>query len=134
MTWAHTHSHLTPAGGGLDHDDFTPVSVSVSCADGSKWEEPAGLEDERWGPVLTPEEMEDKYRLIYDKYGKKPAPNPAVNTGFVALLGLTGLAIVAAVPYAMLKRRRGMAAGRGRVGGFAAMLHASKKKSEGHFH
>jgi len=38
------------------------------------------------GPGLTPEEEEAKWKQFYDRYAKRPEPNPTVNVSFMILL------------------------------------------------
>lgn len=114
----------------LGEDDYLPISVKVTCSDGSK---PKAAEvaayPSRMGPILTDEEMEAKYRYIYDKYSKAD-PSPTINFTFVVLLVMTGLTIVLAIPYFLLRKKGGKG---GSIGmSFAQMLNQSKKKSAGH--
>ena len=116
--------------GGVE-DEYAPISVKVSCADGTVYDESeVRTTPNRVGPVLTDEEMDAKYRYIYDKYMQSSDPSPSVNFTFVVLLVMTGLTVVLAIPYFLLKKK-------GVKGGsisssFAQMLQQTKKKSAGH--
>lgn len=81
------------------------------------------------GPVLTDAEMEAKYQYIYDKY-RTAEPSPTINFTFVVLLVMTGLTIVLAIPYFLL-RKKGKSGGSGGSisSSFAQMLQQSRKKS-----
>lgn len=73
-------------------------------------------------------------RYIYDKYSRSSDPSPTVSFTFVVLLVMTGLTIVLAIPYFLL-RKKGLAGKGGSTSGissFAQMLQASKKKQSGH--
>jgi hypothetical protein len=85
---------------------------------------------DRVGPVLTDEEMDAKYRYIYDKYMQSSDPSPSVNFTFVVLLVMTGLTIVLAIPYFLLKRKG--VKGASISSSFAQMLQQTKKKQAGH--
>lgn len=84
-----------------------------------------------------PAEMEAKYRYIYDKYSRASEPSPTINFTFVVLLVMTGLTIVLAIPYFLLRKRGGKGAASSSSSGsistsFAQMLSQSKKKHSGH--
>ncbi|GBF95483.1 hypothetical protein Rsub_07833 [Raphidocelis subcapitata] len=118
-------------------DDYLPVPATVACADGKVYEEPdvnAAI-DGRAGPVLTDDEIESKYRYVYETYGRRPDPSPAVNTGFIVLLVVVGLGSIVAIPYLLVvardPRRGYQPVG---TGGFASIIQQSKKKSSGHIH
>lgn len=115
----------------LGEDDYLPVSVKITCADGTKPDaEEVNVYPSRSGPILTDEEIEAKYRYIYDKYSKTSDPSPTINFTFVVLLVMTGLTIVLAIPYFLLRKKGGKG---GSIGlSFAQMLNQSKKKSVGH--
>lgn len=71
-------------------------------------------------------------RYIYDKYSKSSDPSPTINFTFVVLLVMTGLTIVLAIPYFLLRKKgKGGSAASG-ISSFAQMLQASKKKQVGH--
>lgn len=107
-----------------------PINVKVTCADGTVPKQPLDSLAGRGGPVLTHEEMEDKYRMIYDKYGKRPDPNPNVNFAFIVLLALVGLSTTLVIPYCLFKSKKHKG---GLAGSFATMLQQSKKKSVGRY-
>lgn len=110
------------------------LPAQVACSDGKT---PKADESQRprVGPVLTDAEMEAKYRYIYDKYSRTAEPSPTINFTFVVLLVMTGLTIVLAIPYFLL-RKKGPAGKSGSSGSistsFAQMLQQSKKKQAGH--
>ncbi|KAG2429240.1 hypothetical protein HXX76_011009 [Chlamydomonas incerta] len=114
----------------LGEDDYLPINVAVSCADGTVYKaDEVNTYKQFIGPVLTDEEIEAKYQYIYDKYSRAD-PSPTINFTFVVLLVMTGLTIVLAIPYFLLRKK-------GAKGGsismsFAQMLSQSKKKSTGH--
>jgi len=118
-------------------DKFAPVAAVVTCADGTTYADgEVTTSSRKTGPVLTDAEMEAKYQFIYDRY-KAGDPSPSINFTFVVLLVMTGLTIVLAIPYFLLKKRGGAAAGGGpkyeKVGtSFAQMLQQSRKKTVGH--
>lgn len=119
----------------MGDDDYFPVDAKVECSDGSVWEEPeenAALE--RVGPVLTDDEIEAKYRLVYEKYGRRPDPNPTVNFSFIVLLVMIGLTTVLAIPYLLIYQRDAKAKGYQAVPttSFAQIIQQSKKKQSGH--
>nr|BCL66257.1 hypothetical protein [Volvox reticuliferus] len=113
----------------LGEEDYLPINVAVSCADGSVFKADMNSYKQVIGPVLTDEEIEAKYRYIYDKYSKAD-PSPTINFTFVVLLVMSGLTIVLAIPYFLL-RKKGVKGGSISVS-FAQMLNQSKKKSTGH--
>ena len=115
-----------------DDDYFPAADAKAACADGKTYEEPkenAALE--RRGPVLTDDEIEAKYRAVFEKYGRRPDPNPAVNFSFIVLLVLVGLAAVLAIPY-MLVFRKDRGYQPVAAAGFAQVIQQSKKKQSGH--
>jgi len=120
----------------MGDDDYFPVpDASVACADGKVYEEPAANAAlERTGPVLTDAEIEAKYRFVYEKYGKRPDPNPTVNFSFIVLLVMVGLTTVLAIPYLLIYRRDAKKGGYEPVAttSFAQIIQQSKKKSSGH--
>jgi iron-regulated transporter 1 len=103
----------------------------VTCSDGSKPKaDTVNAYSSRAGPILTDEEIEAKYRYIYDKYSKSSDPGPTINFTFVVLLVMTGLTIVLAIPYFLLRKKGGKGASISMS--FAQMLSQSKKKQAGH--
>jgi hypothetical protein len=44
--------------------------------------------------------------MIYQKYGPRSEPSPTVNFTFVVLMVMTGLTIVLAIPYFLLKKKQ----------------------------
>jgi hypothetical protein len=142
-TW-HVGADLKSDAAGLGDDDYFPVpGATVKCADGKVYEAPAvNPAVARPGPVLTDDEMLAKYRAVYEKYGRRPEPNPTVNASFMALLVLVGLGTVLAIPYMLTQRGGGRSGGRsGGSGGayapvpttsFAQIIQQSKKKASGH--
>jgi iron-regulated transporter 1 len=91
--------------------------------------------------------MEAKYKLIYEKYGRRPEPNPTMNFSFVIMLVMIGLTVVLAIPYMLVKRSNGGQPGSGSAAGsrstkgyapvatsFAQVIQQSKKKQSGHIH
>mmetsp|Transcript_8067 Transcript_8067/g.20172 ORF Transcript_8067/g.20172 Transcript_8067/m.20172 type:complete len:356 (-) Transcript_8067:826-1893(-) len=119
----------------MGEDDYLPINVKVACSDGKVFKpDPEDAAGAKVGPVLTDAEMEAKYRYIYDKYSRSSDPSPTINFTFVVLLVMTGLTIVLAIPYFLLRKRGaggkgGAASG---ISSFAQMLQASKKKQAGH--
>ncbi|KXZ48238.1 hypothetical protein GPECTOR_29g19 [Gonium pectorale] len=112
----------------LGEDDYLPISVKVTCSDGSTPDEVVTT-FKVGGPVLTPDEIEAKYQYIYDKYSRAE-PSPTINFTFVVLLVMTGLTIVLAIPYFLLRKKGGKNASISMS--FSQMLTQSKKKSTGH--
>lgn len=112
----------------LNEDDYMPISAKVACANGQKIDlKTVKTTTQRVGPVLTDDEIEAKYRYIYEKYSR-PEPSPTINFTFVVLLVMTGLTIVLAIPYFLLKKK-----GKSSIStSFAQILQQSKKKSSGH--
>jgi hypothetical protein len=116
----------------LGEDDYLPIAVSVSCANGKTPKVDPGKQSAFQsvkGPLLTDDEIEQKYQIIYQKYSRSD-PSPTINFTFVVLLVMTGLTIVLAIPYFLLRKK-------GQKGSsismsFAQMLSQSKKKSAGH--
>jgi hypothetical protein len=135
--------------GGVE-DEYAPISVKVgqwlrgsflinqltsapqvACADGTVYDEnEVRTTPDRVGPVLTDEEMDAKYRYIYDKYMQSSDPSPSVNFTFVVLLVMTGLTVVLAIPYFLLKKKG--VKGASISSSFAQMLQQTKKKQAGH--
>lgn len=121
----------------LGAEDYVPVKVQLTCADGTKFDAKAkqkleGLSESRQttGPMLTDAEMDKKYKEIYEKFGKRPEPNPAVSFTFVVLLVMIGLTIVLAIPYFLVKKKTN---GKASIStSFTQMLQQSKKKQSGH--
>jgi hypothetical protein len=119
----------------MGDDDYFPVPATVACADGKVYQEPkvnAALD--RAGPVLTDDEIEAKYRFVYEKYGRRPDPNPTVNFSFIVLLVMIGLTTVLAIPYLLIYQREAKARGYQAVAttSFAQIIQQSKKKQSGH--
>ena len=114
----------------LGEDDYLPINVKVACSDGTKYKpDTVTTHTPRIGPILTDEEIDAKYRYIYDKYSRNTEPSPTINFTFVVLLVMTGLTIVLAIPYFLLRKKGGKAS---ISTSFAQMLNQSKKKSSGH--
>ncbi|KAI8475171.1 MAG: hypothetical protein J3K34DRAFT_365783 [Monoraphidium minutum] len=135
VTGWHLGADLNSEWNELGDDDYFPVDAKVACADGEVYEEPeynAALE--RTGPILTDEEIEAKYRLVFEKYGKRPEPNPTVNFSFIVLLVMIGLTTVLAIPYLLIYQRDARAKGYAPVAttSFAQIIQQSKKKQSGH--
>jgi hypothetical protein len=119
--------------GGVE-DEYAPIAVKVTCSDGTKYKPgEVTTNTQRGGPALTDAEIEAKYQYIYDRY-RTADPSPSINFTFVVLLVMTGLTIVLAIPYFLLKKRGTGAKGGGEGKGmsFAQMLNNSRKKSAGH--
>jgi iron-regulated transporter 1 len=123
----------------LGEDDYAPVKLTLKCADGKVFKEPqkdskAQALLKASGPVLTDEEIEDKYRYIYEKYGRRPEPSPTVNFSFVVMLVMIGLSIVLAIPYVMLRKKGSSSKGPQQpiAASFAQIIQQSKKKQSGH--
>mmetsp|Transcript_961 Transcript_961/g.1504 ORF Transcript_961/g.1504 Transcript_961/m.1504 type:complete len:351 (+) Transcript_961:103-1155(+) len=118
----------------LGEDDYLPIDVKVACADGKVYAEAEfNTQSAKVGPVLTDAEMEAKYRYIYDKYAKSADPSPTINFTFVVLLVMTGLTIVLAIPYFLLRKKgKGGAPLTGGASSFTQLLQSSRKKNSGH--
>jgi iron-regulated transporter 1 len=151
---------LTSAANASADESYVPVSLALACADGKRPPAPAvaaAVVAKAAGPILTPDEMEAKYRQIFERYARRPEPNPNVNFSFVIMLVMIGLTVVLAIPYMLVRRARAPpgGAGAGGAGGagssskvgyapvatssggvasssFAAVIQQSKKKSSGH--
>lgn len=140
---------------GVGEDAYVAIpNVKLSCADGTKVAPPkVNPAVQRPRPVLTDEEVEAKYRLVYERYGRRPDPSPALNFGFVVLLVMVGLTVVLAMPYMLLTRSGGSGAasrstkgysavstssggngGGGAPASLAQVIAASRKKRSGHAH
>lgn len=115
----------------IGEDDYLPINVKVACSDGKVYKQ-EDVQPAKVGPVLTDAEMEAKYRYIYDKYSRSE-PSPTINFTFVVLLVMTGLTIVLAIPYFLLRKRVPTSKSSGSIASsFAQMLQQSKKKQVGH--
>eukprot|EP00879_Flechtneria_rotunda_P001601 GHRR01001761.1.p1 GENE.GHRR01001761.1~~GHRR01001761.1.p1 ORF type:complete len:323 (+),score=92.21 GHRR01001761.1:307-1275(+) len=120
------------SGSTKDDDVYIPVAATVKCADGKVYKPPpVNPAVQKQGPVLTDEEIESKYKLIYEKYGRRPDPNPTVNFSFVVMLVMIGLSIVLAIPYFLIRRRPGKSY-QPVATSFAQVVQQSKKKQSGH--
>lgn len=113
----------------MGEDDYLPINVKVSCADGTVYtSDDVRTNTVKTGPVLTDDEIEAKYRYIYDKYSKASEPSPTINFTFVVLLVMAGLTVVLAIPYFLLKKK-----GKQSISSsFAQILNTNKKKAVGH--
>lgn len=123
---------------GTSDETYVPVKLSIACADGKKVLPPTVAPvQQRVGPILTDEEMELKYKQIYEKYGRRPEPNPTMNFSFVIMLVMIGLGVVLAIPYMLMSRSRSPG-GKGyqpvATTSFAQVIQQSKKKQSGHIH
>lgn len=116
----------------LPEDDYLPISLTVTCADGKvpKAPETSVASVRKPQIAMTDDEIEKKYKIIYERYGKRPEPNPTVNFTFVVLLVMTGLTIVLAIPYFLLKKKGGKGS---MTTGFGQLLQQNKKKVAGHY-
>jgi iron-regulated transporter 1 len=135
VTGWHLGADLNSDPSGMGDEEYFPVEAKVACADGKVYEEPehnAALE--KAGPILTDEEIEAKYRLVYEKYGRRPEPNPTVNLSFIVLLVLIGLTTILAIPYLLVYQRDAKGKGYQPVAttSFAQIIQQSKKKQSGH--
>eukprot|EP01024_Parvocaulis_polyphysoides_P054505 TRINITY_DN5509_c0_g1_i5.p1 TRINITY_DN5509_c0_g1~~TRINITY_DN5509_c0_g1_i5.p1 ORF type:complete len:540 (+),score=98.13 TRINITY_DN5509_c0_g1_i5:153-1622(+) len=83
-------------------EDYLSIDLTVSCSDGKTLDRP---ERSTMGkmPLLTDDEMESQYRMIYDKYGNKK-PEPSINFAMVVVIVFVGMGVVLGLPY-MLARR-----------------------------
>lgn len=123
-------------------DKYRPITASLSCADGKVAQPPAvAPAQSKPKPLLTPEEMDAKYRMFYDTYTRRPEPNPAVNLSFVIMLVMIGVTIVLALPYMLARRSRTQGKGYAPVStataaatSFVQVIQQSKKKQSGHIH
>ncbi|GLI61553.1 hypothetical protein VaNZ11_003947 [Volvox africanus] len=86
-------------------DDYLPINVAVSCADGSVFKADTNSYKQVIGPVLTDEEIKAKHRYTYDKYSKVD-PSPTINFTFVVLLVMRGLRILLAIPYFLRRKKK----------------------------
>ena len=112
--------------GGVE-DEYAPINVKVACSDGTVYkEDEVRTTPDKVGPVLTDAEMDAKYRYIYDKYMQTSEPSPTINFTFVVLLVMTGLTIVLAIPYFLLRKKGAKPASIS--SSFASMIQQSRKK------
>lgn len=125
------------SGTNMTDEEYVPVKMTVKCADGKVYKQPSkdaggnqGLQKVA-GPVLTEDEIESKYRYIYEKYGKRPEPSVTVNFTFVILLVMIGLTIVLVMPYWMLKKKGQKGGALPIAASFAQIIQNSKKKQSG---
>lgn len=121
---------------GTSDETYVPAKLTVACADGKKVKAPPAPAAQKVGPILTADEMEQKYKMIYEKYGRRPEPNPTMNFSFVIMLVMIGLTVVLAIPY-MLVKRSGQPRSKGYAPvatNFAQVIQQSKKKQSGHIH
>ncbi len=80
------------------------------------------------GPALTDAEIEAKYLKIFEQYHRDD-PSPTINFTFVVLLVMTGLTIVLAIPYFLMKKKDKKGGGDGSIASsFAQMLQQNRKK------
>jgi iron-regulated transporter 1 len=120
---------------GTSDETYVPVKLTVACADGKKVKPPPAPAAQKVGPILTDDEMELKYKMIYEKYGRRPEPNPTMNFSFVIMLVMVGLTVVLAIPYMLVKRGQARSKGYAPVAtSFAQVIQQSKKKQSGHIH
>ena len=75
--------------------------------------------------------MDAKYRYIYDKYMQRDEPSPTINFTCVVLLVMTGLTIVLAIPYFLLKKKGPKQPSGTISSSFASMVQQSRKKQSG---
>lgn len=123
------------SGSKVADDYYVPITAKVKCADGKVYEPPeVNPAVQKQGPILTDEEIEAKYKLIYDKYGRRPEPNPTMNFSFVIVLVMIGLAIVLAIPYFLVKKKDSRKGYQPVATSFAQVIQQSKKKQSGHIH
>lgn len=110
-------------------DDHLPINVQVKCADGSK-PDPIATAKVQNVNALTPAEMEMKYGQLWEQALQgRPEPSPTINFTFVVLLVMTGLTVVLAIPYFLLRKKNAKSS---ISMSFAQMLSQSKKKQTGH--
>lgn len=123
---------------GTSDETYIPAKLTVACADGKKvTPPPAPAAQKVVGPILTDEEMEAKYKMIYERYGRRPEPNPTMNFSFVIMLVMIGLTVVLAIPYMLVNRGKPSSKGYQPVSttsSFAQVIQQSKKKQSGHIH
>lgn len=122
---------------GTSDENYIRAKLAVACADGKKPKPPPApaAAKQAVGPILTDEEMEQKYKMIYEKYGRRPEPNPTMNFSFVIMLVMIGLTVVLAIPYMLVNRGKPSTKGYAPVAtNFAQVIQQSKKKQSGHIH
>jgi iron-regulated transporter 1 len=120
---------------GTSDETYVPVKLTLTCADGKKVKAPPAPVSLKVGPILTDDEMEAKYKMIYEKYGRRPEPNPTINLTFVTMLVLMGLTVVLAIPYMLVKRSKPGSRGYEPVAtSFVQAIQQSRKKQSGHVH
>lgn len=113
-------------------EDYTPVNGTFKCADGKVYKPPVVNKAlQKVGPVITDDEMQDRLKYIYEKYGRRPDPNPTLNFTFVLLLVMVGLTIVLAIPY-FLVAKKGAKGYQPVATSFTQVIQQSQKKSSGH--
>jgi iron-regulated transporter 1 len=77
--------------------------------------------------------MDKKWEATFVRYHRASEPSPTVNFTFVVLLVMTGLTIVLAIPYFLLRKKGAKGGSGGSLStSFAQMLTQSKKKQSGH--
>lgn len=71
---------------------------------------------------------------MYEKYGRRPEPNPTVNFSFIVLLVVVGLGAVLSIPYLLVYRKdpKGGSYQPVATTSFAQVIQQSKKKQSGH--
>jgi hypothetical protein len=119
-----------------DAAKYEVVKAQLVCADGTKLKKEdlqrlrtTAQARQTTGPMLTNEELDKKYKQVFDA-GKRPEPNPAVGFTFVVLLVMIGLTIVLAIPYFLVRKKTD---GKASIStSFTQMLQQSKKKQSGH--
>jgi iron-regulated transporter 1 len=133
---------LSSAANASSDESYVPAAgARLACADGSAAKPPPrGAAQRKVGPVLTPDEIEAKYKMLFEKYGRRSEPNPTLNLSFVVMLVMLGLTTVLAIPYCLMRQRsraRGYApvsTTNGAGSSFAAVIQQSKKRQSGHVH
>eukprot|EP01024_Parvocaulis_polyphysoides_P019151 TRINITY_DN18621_c0_g2_i1.p1 TRINITY_DN18621_c0_g2~~TRINITY_DN18621_c0_g2_i1.p1 ORF type:complete len:599 (+),score=91.73 TRINITY_DN18621_c0_g2_i1:91-1797(+) len=82
---------------------FELIELNVTCTNGKSLNQP---EFSKFGkqPLLTDEEMDYQYRMIYEKYSRQQPPQPQINGVLVIMVLFTGLGVLLGIPYLVVKR------------------------------
>eukprot|EP01023_Acetabularia_acetabulum_P010108 TRINITY_DN14601_c0_g2_i3.p1 TRINITY_DN14601_c0_g2~~TRINITY_DN14601_c0_g2_i3.p1 ORF type:complete len:595 (-),score=134.57 TRINITY_DN14601_c0_g2_i3:723-2507(-) len=86
--------------------DYIPIDLKITCTNGTQLERPQHAQMGNQ-PLLTDNEMEFQYRMIYERYGKRELPTPQINFSLVVVMVFVGMGVVLGIPYMVVKRGGG---------------------------
>eukprot|EP01026_Neomeris_dumetosa_P000695 TRINITY_DN10171_c0_g1_i3.p1 TRINITY_DN10171_c0_g1~~TRINITY_DN10171_c0_g1_i3.p1 ORF type:complete len:530 (-),score=57.98 TRINITY_DN10171_c0_g1_i3:197-1786(-) len=86
-------------------EQYHTIQLNVTCVQGQVLENEE-LQEEILGqqPLLTDTEMEQYYRIIFEKYGHLQEPRPSINYTTVVVMVFAGMGVMLGIPYMFVRK------------------------------